>query len=335
MQVCRIFPQLKMPTSALVPSILIVAIIGQSNTSAAICAQANATADGGVNLPGGAHSTSAKDADPLVEIKELMDKGSFRLARQNLEEYVVAHPDDVQARLVAGRLYRQMGLTSFSIVSYEEARRRSPQILEPYLALSQMQLENLNVELALSMGREAVNIAPTSKEARFALISALIANYSLIEANRELDRLLDDSPDDPEVYYLGFKLYQDGGELAKAREYLDAAMRRRPDKISWLFDLSELCQSQGKYLEARDAMLTYLKKMPDSTRAQTKLAEILEHGLYDYDAAQRVYEAILKDDPENPTALAGQLRLAKKQNDLAAAIKRAFWDFIGWMTGSN
>lgn len=302
-----------------------------------MCAPTIATIPGGAgNLTKNAsNSATTKNTNPLVEISALMDKGSFRLARQKLEEYVAANPEDVQARLLAGRLYRQMGLTSFSIVAYEEARRRAPQMLEPYLALSQMQLENLNVELALSMGREAVNLAPTSKEARFALISALIANYNLMEANTELERLLNDAPEDPEVYYLGFKLYQDSGELAKAREYLDAALRIKPDKISWLFDLSELCQAQGKYLEARDAMLTYLKKMPDSTRAQAKLAEILEHGLYDYDGAQRVYEAILKDDPENPTALAGQLRLAKKQNDLAAAIKRAFWDMIGWMTGTK
>jgi hypothetical protein len=326
---------------------LIVAIIGQSNVSA-LCAQTNATTPGGAGNLASWKNTGPKaspqsanqngkpqSASPLVEIIALMDKGSFRLARQKLEEYIAGNPDDVEARLVAGRLYRQMGLTSLSIVSYEEARRRAPQILEPYIALSQMQLENLNVEIALSMGREAVKLAPTSKEARFALISALISNYSLIEAKRELDQLLNDASEDPEVYYLGFKLYQDSGELAKAREYLDAALRRRPDKISWLFDLSELCQAQGKYLEARDAMLTYLKSMPDSTRAQTKLAEILEHGLYDYDGAQRVYEAILKDDPENPTALAGQLRLAKKQNDLAAAIKRAFWDLIAWMTGTK
>src|SRR5581483_11172267 len=169
-----------------------------------------------IGLPGCCFqdTTETRMGDPaLNDLNNLIEAGSFKNAREKLRALIVEKPDDVYVRLLAGRLYRKMGLWSLSLVEYERARRLDPHLVEPYIALSQMHLENLSVEIALAMAREAVLLAPDSLQAHQALISALIANHNLRDADNELAQLLNASPHDPDVLYLSYKINREKGDL--------------------------------------------------------------------------------------------------------------------------
>lgn len=272
------------------------------------------------------------DDPTLAEEVTLIEDGSYSNARVKIESLRRERPDDINVRLLAARLFRKIGLWSLSIMEYESVRSKRPELVEPYIALSEMHRENLSVEMALGMAEEAVYRAPHSVRAREALISALIGNHNVQQAQSELVALIKFRPLDPDVLYLSFKVNKGIGEPEKARKDLERAMNIRPDNVAWLFELAEIYEDTGDFQQARNTIQKYVDASPDSTRALGKLAEILEFRLYDLEAAGKVYERMLAIEPDNQTALAGKERLLKKRNDVAAAIKRGihrFFSFLG------
>jgi len=274
----------------------------------------------------------AKIDDPtLAEEVKLIENGSYSNARSRLEKLLKERPDDVNVKLLGARLFRKIGLWSISIMEYENVRRKNPEIVEPYIALSEMHRENLSVEIALAMAQEAVYRSPHSVRAREALISAYIDNHSVQQAQSELTELMKQRPADPDVLYLSFKVNKGIGELEKARADLERAMKLRPDNVGWLFDLAEIYEDTGDYQQARETINKYIDASPDSTRALSKLAEILEFRLYDLEGAKQIYDRILAIEPDNQSAILGKQRLARKRNDIAAAFKRGIYRFVAFI----
>ncbi|MDZ4832676.1 MAG: tetratricopeptide repeat protein [Candidatus Melainabacteria bacterium] len=271
------------------------------------------------------------DDQALAQEVKLIEDGSYSKARVSIEKLRAERPDDINVRLLAARLFRKIGLWSPSIMEYEHVRSKQPDLLEPYIALSEMHRENLSVDIALGMAREAVYISPHSVRAREALISALIDNHNVQLAQNELTELTKLKPEDPDVLYLSFKVYKGIGEPDKARQYLERAVRISPDNVAWLFDLAEIYEDTGDYKLARGAIQKYIDAAPDSTRALSKLAEILEFRLFDLEGAKEIYDRMLTIEPDNQSALAGKERLVKKRNDVAAAIKRTIHKFVSYI----
>lgn len=266
---------------------------------------------------------TARDPE-LSRIESLVNQGSLIKARRAVESVLSEQPGNIQARLLAARIYKAMGLWSRSILEYESIRSEDPDLVEPYVALSQMHLENLSADLSLSLARQAVRLAPDSKEARVALISGLIATHEYSDADRELEALIKRFPADAAVLYMAFQLYRDNGEFKEARDFLRKAIKANPDRIAWLLDLYDVCESLGDIKSAEQAVELYLTKAPSSVEALEKLALLQENYLYDYVLAGRTYDKILAIDPENWNALAGKDRIKIRQNDLAMSYKRRF-----------
>lgn len=266
---------------------------------------------------------TARDPE-LSRIESLVNQGSLIKARRAVESVLSEQPGNIQARLLAARIYKAMGLWSRSILEYESIRSEDPDLVEPYVALSQMHLENLSADLSLSLARQAVRLAPDSKEARVALISGLIATHEYSDADRELEALIKRFPADAAVLYMAFQLYRDNGEFKEARDFLRKAIKANPDRIAWLLDLYDVCESLGDIKSAEQAVELYLTKAPSSVEALEKLALLQENYLYDYVLAGRTYDKILAIDPENWNALAGKDRIEIRQNDLAMSYKRRF-----------
>ncbi|MBK9145667.1 MAG: tetratricopeptide repeat protein [Candidatus Melainabacteria bacterium] len=266
---------------------------------------------------------TARDPE-LSRIESLVNQGSLIKARRAVESVLSEQPGNIEARLLAARIYKAMGLWSRSILEYESIRSEDPDLVEPYVALSQMHLENLSADLSLSLARQAVRLAPDSKEARVALISGLIATHEYSDADRELEALIKRFPADAAVLYMAFQLYRDNGEFKEARDFLRKAIKANPDRIAWLLDLYDVCESLGDIKSAEQAVELYLTKAPSSVEALEKLALLQENYLYDYVLAGRTYDKILAIDPENWNALAGKDRIEIRQNDLAMSYKRRF-----------
>ena len=177
-------------------------MIGLLSSPCSAAQSAALTAAGGKG--GLANSVKAKQETPgdLAEVDRLIAVGSLLQARQRVDSLLKSYPDDWQVALTAARLYRKMGLSSYAILEYERVRGARPLMSEPLVALSEIHLENLSTELAQRLAREAVYLDPKSREARLALVSALLAGQSVSQAREQAEILAQMFPGDPEVEHV-------------------------------------------------------------------------------------------------------------------------------------
>ncbi len=272
-------------------------------------------------------------SDPsLRSLDKLIDDGTYSTARMKIEKLKQDNPLDPDVCLLAGRLYRKIGLWSLSIVEYETVKNIKPSLAEPYIALSEMHLESLSVEISLSLAREAVRLAPNEVRAKQALIAALIANHNVKEAQEVLSKMITGSASDPEMLYLSSSIHSKMGDVETAKQELEKAMALRPENLNWLFDLCEIYEANGEYDAARKAVSRYVEVAPESIKALSKLAQILELRLYELDSASQIYDRMLLIEPDNAIALAGKERLEKKRKDFASFVKRSLYRAFNWLT---
>jgi tetratricopeptide (TPR) repeat protein len=276
-------------------------------------------------------SLADSESADIKRLIALTKAHSYMKANNLLDRMIEVDPTNPQLRLAGAHLYRQMGLFARSMSEYKQLMRADPNLIEPVIALSQMNMEYLNLPQALSLARVAVGIDPSNREARIALCSALIASDYLKEAEDELDKLQKQSGHDPEVNYVAYKLYLKRGQLPKARQELEGAMTIDPSNGQWLLDMSELCKLQGDYEEANRYLQRGLDNDPISVDKLNQMAILQEYFFRDYDLAMVQYRKILEIDPDSVTAMAGLDRCKTKKNDLAGMLKnqlRAL--FIAW-----
>jgi tetratricopeptide (TPR) repeat protein len=257
----------------------------------------------------------------LAEIDKLTAAGSFQQARQLVTDLTTKYPEDPRVHIAAANLYRNMGLSTEAVAQYNQAYRLNQGLVEPLIALSQLYLVSLNLDLGISYARLAVNKQPSSLPAHLALAKALIASDRLSEADKEIQQLIRQSPSDANTLYLAFQLYRKRGDLYTASSYLSQAVRGGPPKAQWLYEQSEVLETMGDYDGALRALTNLLALQPGSVKAEEKLAGVLEFSLHDYSQAIEHYQKALEGDPDSVTAAAGIDRCQAKKNDLAFQLK--------------
>jgi len=264
--------------------------------------------------------SNSEDAG-IKRIVELTNAQSYVKATNLFDRMIEADPSNPQLRLAGARLYRQMGMFASAMSEYKQLMNAEPHLIEPVIALSQMYMEYLNLPQAMTLARHAVGLSPNNKTARIALCTVLIASDYLKEAEDELSKLQKEAAADPQVNYVGYKLYLKRGQLGKARQQLEAAMKLEPGNGQWLLDLSELCEMQGDYAAANVCLQRALHADPQSVDKLSKMATLQEYFLHNYDQATIQYKQILAIDPDSVTALAGLDRCKTRNNDLAGMLK--------------
>ncbi len=275
-----------------------------------------------------AYSLVESESDGIKRIIELTKTRSYIKASDLFDRMIEEDPNNPQLRLAGARLYRQMGMFARAMSEYKQLMNANPHLIEPLIALSQMYMEYLDLPQALSLARHAVSIAPTSKDARIQLCSVLIASDYLKEAEDELNKLQKQVANDANVDYVGYKLYLKRGQLEKARQQLDAAMKLEPANGQWLVDMSELCEMQGDYATANVCLQKALQADPLSVEKLNKMAILQEYFLQNYALANSQYKKILEIDPDSVTALAGVDRCKTRSNDLAGMLKAQIRAFV-------
>jgi tetratricopeptide (TPR) repeat protein len=217
----------------------------------------------------------------------LISTHSFLEANDLLDQLCVTNPDDVDVRIAAAKLYREMGMLARSRIEYQQLASAYPTRVEPLIALSQMYLLYLDPRNALSNARNAVKLAPHNKDAGIALVSALVAGGNLKEADERLALLTRANSGDAEVHYVAYKLMMERGQLPEAKACLQRAINSDPNSLDKI----------------------------------NKMAILQEYCFHDYDEARQQFQKILQIDPDSVSAIAGLDRCKAKENDLAAILK--------------
>ncbi len=202
-------------------------------------------------------------------------------------------------------------------------------MLEPLIALSRMHLENLSSNLAVQLAEDAVLIDGKNKEARLALVEALIANQSIRRAKEQAQKLAQLYPSDSDVQHALYMVAMAYGDDAQALEYLRPAAESQK-KPSWLLELAELYQSGHRYNEAKDVYSQMLEGDQSNLEVLVGLAHLYEFDLGDYMRAVVVYRKILEIFPDDTGAHSGIERCMAKQADLALWVKGSIYRLFGW-----
>lgn len=257
----------------------------------------------------------------LKEVDALIADGSLLAARAKIEALLSSYPDDSAVALSAARLYQKMGLSAFAIMQYEKTRRSKPQLLEPLVALSKLHLENLSTELAVQLARQAVQISPSSRDARLALVSALLAEQSVKQARVQADALGQSFPNDPEVDHALASVAQAFGENKRAIALLSKAVEARPAEQAWQLELVDLYIASHDFDRAKAILVSIAVRDPQSLEALERLAHLDEFYLHDYMSARDNYRKVLGVLPDSASAQAGIDRCLVKQGDLALNLR--------------
>jgi len=266
-------------------------------------------------------SRSQSLASALKAVDGLIAEGSLLAARSKIENLLSSYPDDSDVALTAARLYQKMGLSAFAIMQYEKTRRTKPMLLEPLVALSTLHLENLSTELAVELARRAVQMDPSSRDARLALVSALLAEQSVKQAKAQATALGQRFPNDPDVDHALASVAQAFGENKRAIDLLIKAVEARPAELQWQLELVDLYIANQYYEKARSVLTSILRREPQSLEGLERLAHLDEFCLHDYMTARDSYRKVLGVLPDSASAQAGIDRCLVKQGDLALNLR--------------
>jgi len=272
---------------------------------------------------------ASPDEKEYSQISALINEGSLLPARTRVEALIARYPANWRVSLLAARLYRKMGLSGFAAMQYEKVRAQDPRMVEALVALSEIHLENLSTEIAIVLARQAVEIDPRSKEARQALVEALLAGQFLRQAREQAQSLKSMYPSDPDVAHTLSAVAQAFGQYDEATATLLRALATRPEKINWRLELANIYQAEGKYQDCYATLKQVLEVEPHMIEALNKMAHLQEFDMHDYMPAFRSYRAIKEIIPDSAAAQAGMDRCFAKQSDLALNVRNAFYRALG------
>jgi tetratricopeptide (TPR) repeat protein len=295
----------------------------------------------------GSHASSSvaprfsERTSQLKHIDDLTRQGAFSGAREELKDLLKKYPQDIEVCLSAARFYKTIGLPSLALQENKRAIALGCQSSEPFVAVAQISLANLDDKQALEYARKAIAIDPTSKQAQVVLVSALLNEGELEEAGQKLANVLagGKAASDPDLNYLAYKLTSKRRQLALAKQCLDNAIKLKPDQTKWLLDRADLYISLGKesrdpvqkmedYRAAKRALERFLDLEPRSVEGLNRYGKLLEFYFYDFDKASKQYEKILAIDPDYIAAITGLARCKANQNDIAGQMKLEFWNTL-------
>ncbi len=253
---------------------------------------------------------------------------SFVKAQELIQRLLTKDPHNFSIRLAQAELLRDMGLVARSREEYKSLTQSNPNAPEPLIALSEMALESLDPQQALTLARRALAVAPQSEAAHCCLASALIATNNGSEAQILLNDLRLRYPNDAKVHYLLYKLALRQNQLAEARASLVKSIDLDGSNSQHLIELSELSKSIGDYEGAKRDLERALNLDPTSVDALTQLAIVYEFNFHDYQKAIDLYRNVLALDRDSVTAMAGIDRCRQKSNDLAGIVKDSIWRIL-------
>jgi cytochrome c-type biogenesis protein CcmH/NrfG len=116
-----------------------------------------------------------------------------------------------------------------------------------------------------------------------------------------LERMAQDYPDDPEVFFALGNVYYDQFDAEHARLNYEKAISLAPKMIKARVNLAMLIAESGQPDSARVMLEDVVKAAPRDSRALTNLGMVY-YNLKDVDSAVKYYTMALQIDPNNPEA---------------------------------
>jgi tetratricopeptide (TPR) repeat protein len=165
----------------------------------------------------------------------LVRSSEFALALPDLVEYLRSKPDSLEAGLLLGRVYRELGRWQEAEKVYEGLGERHPHNTEVFVLLGTCRLMLLKFDGALQACLQALSVSPDHPEAHFKAGVAQLHLWNVSAALSHLSRASALKPDKADVVlHLAIAL-QRGGLFAAADAAFQRALTLAPDNpdVHW------------------------------------------------------------------------------------------------------
>lgn len=282
---------------------------------------------------------------------------SPNLAVTQAQEILNAVPGHPQARLILGAARRSLGNTRAALEVLELLAQEQPQSMPVHLELGVARSEaGLSVEAVASFLR-ATQLKPDSPDAWRLLADQWDANGDSQRADAARARYLKTATKDPQLLKCAAALVENN--LPEADALLRAHLQRAPNDVAGLRMLAEVAARLRRYGDAQELLERCLKLSPSFDAARHNYAVVLNRqgkaaaalpevqkllakeprnpnyrnlnaavqaNLGNYNESILVYEAVLKEYPEQPNiwmSYGHSLKTARRQAESIAAYRRA------------
>jgi predicted Zn-dependent protease len=173
--------------------------------------------------------------------KELMASGRYAEAATVYRELVAAVPGNPGLLLNLGMALHMAGRERDAVAPLESALRLQPGLMPAALFLGLSNLRLGRPESAIPPLEKAVSLAPENRDARSALVEALLAVERHPEAETHLRRLAEQAPSDPAVWLNLGNTYE-----ALAAQAFEELTKQAPDASYAPALLAEASLEQGR-----------------------------------------------------------------------------------------
>ncbi len=269
------------------------------------------------------------DPDQLKCMKQLIEDGKFNQARELIVKNTTSGRTDARFRLINAELLRLTGRTDDAINEYQTAAVLAPTDPSPLIALAELHRQNLQLDKSLACARQALELKEQSTAARVVYASVLLQSDQTAEGERQIKKLLEAEPENPEVQLLVYQLGRKKGDFQSARRALEFVVAKSAKgDPHWLVELADLHEAEGDYGGARDKLEALVAAAPGYLEARNRLARLLEFRFHDFGSATSCYTDLLKADPQSSDAAGGIDRCRRKQRDIAYRMKSTLKESI-------
>ncbi|MBL6750183.1 MAG: tetratricopeptide repeat protein [Nevskia sp.] len=181
-----------------------------------------------------------------------------------------------------------------------EMREQNPQLADRFtLAEGQLLIDAGAVDQALEVYGDALKDAPDDGDLLFARSLAYERANRIGDAEHDLRKVLDKSPDDARALNaLGYTLAVHTDRLAEADKLVSRALQLTPEDPAVIDSMGWVRYRQGRTQDALPLLQRAYRQFPDAEVA-AHLSEVL-WSLGNKDKARDLWTQAARDDPENP-----------------------------------
>lgn len=229
------------------------------------------------------------------------EDGDYDAARRVYLQWRNYQPQNAEALLALGKIYRHLGEIPKGVDVLAQAVRHDADLAEAYEILADLALDSRESDRALTYLNHLKGLTPNRPSVYLRSAKALLAKGMTDRAILDLRHAQDISPKDGEIRLQLAQIYLEEGLPKHALQSLEPLLGESPCPISnALFLAFEARRALGEWAEAESLLIRLERELPEDPRGPLERARIRrERG--DLDGALPLYEKADKLAAEDPT----------------------------------
>ena len=257
----------------------------------------------------------------LMKARLLAERHQYDEAFKRVSAALAVEPKSAEAKYLLGTIYTARNQPDEAIAAFNDVLKLRPNLVDALIRLSALHLARSDPDNAARFAVQAVTDAPTNANARLALVRALLARGNSVEAERELQPVVESNPHAPVVLTQWGRLLAAKHDVVGARNYLTEAIRLDGTAFEPLNELVALEIGAGRAAEAMPLVSDRLARSPNDASV-LMLAAHLYSLTGDSARVEATLKRVVELDPSNLRAFgalgqfyyaAGRLADAQKQ----------------------